>query len=75
MIKEKKCQSIVQQCWNAVGEINIVEKMVRCCLKLEEWRGGFVKEMRVQLERCRKELKRLRSRRDVLGIQSYNKIR
>lgn len=62
----------MQDCWNAVGVVDIVEKMIRCCAKLEEWGGGLLKEMKVRMDYCRRELKNLRSRRDAGGIQNYN---
>lgn len=35
----------------------------------------MVKEMRDQMDICRRDLKKLRSQRDVRGIQSYNHVR
>ncbi|XP_074369831.1 uncharacterized protein LOC141711338 [Apium graveolens] len=72
-IKDSECRNIVQECWNR--DSDIVEKMVRCCAKLEEWGGGLIKEIRTQMEICHRDLKRYRSRRDHEGVLSYNKAR
>lgn len=74
-IKEGECRNIVQEGWNANGVSDIVDKMARWCAKLEEWGGGLLKEMRSQMENCRRELRRYRSRRDSYGILRYNRVR
>lgn len=37
--------------------------------------GGLVKEMKAQMNVCRKEMKKLHSRRDVKGVLQYNRVR
>lgn len=74
-IKDKDCRAIIQQCWCTDRDINIMEKMGRCCAKLEEWGGGMVMEMKYQMAYCRRELKKYRSRRDTDGILHYNRVR
>ncbi|XP_074378458.1 uncharacterized protein LOC141719995 [Apium graveolens] len=46
-----------------------------CCLKLEEWGGGKVKEMKIKIQEFRKVMRKYRSRRDNYGIEKYNKAR
>lgn len=36
-IREQECRNIIQESWNMGGVEDIMEKMVRCCAKLEEW--------------------------------------
>lgn len=45
------------------------------CLKLKEWGGGKNLEFRNKIKDCRTKLRRLRSRRDNLGIQMYSAVR
>ncbi|XP_074377752.1 uncharacterized protein LOC141719274 [Apium graveolens] len=71
-IREKECRNIVQECWSKEGVNDIIDKMLECCAKLEEWGGGMAKEMRTQLANYRKDLRKFRSRRDSEGIQKYN---
>lgn len=54
---------------------NITDKIQYCCLKLEEWGGGMVKEFRVKIMEYKQRLKSLRSRRDAHGISQYNEVR
>lgn len=74
-IKEKECYSLINSCWRSEELGSIVEKMSKCCLVLEEWGGGLVKEMREQLKACRLQMRKFRSRRDVQGIKEYNSAR
>ncbi|KAL8128213.1 hypothetical protein AgCh_014971 [Apium graveolens] len=73
-IKEDECRNLVLDCWNGIEGFNIIEKMALVCAKLEEWGGGMIKEMRIQIQNCKKDLRKYRSRRDVEGIQKYNKV-
>lgn len=57
-IKEDECRNIVLDCWNKVEGLSIMDKMEYVCTKLEEWGGGMVKEMRAQMERCRRDMKK-----------------
>lgn len=72
-IKESDCRNIIHQCWNMEGLDDIVEKMVRCCAKLEE--GGLLKELKAKMEVCRKDMRKFRSRRDSKGVLQYNRVR
>lgn len=45
-IHEHECFNIIQNCWRAAENTDILQKMVHCSVKLEEWGGGLVKEMR-----------------------------
>ncbi|XP_074325877.1 uncharacterized protein LOC141663931 [Apium graveolens] len=74
-IRESDCRNIVSECWNRAGVKDIMEKMVHYCVKLEEWGGGIVKELRTNLVSCRQELQKFRSRRDTVGVQQYNDVR
>ncbi|XP_074352830.1 uncharacterized protein LOC141691982 [Apium graveolens] len=74
-IKESDCRNIVQDCWSTNQDSGIVEKMVRCCAKLEEWGWGLLKEMRAQMDSCHRDLRKYRSIRDLDGIIKYNRVR
>lgn len=40
-IKENDCYNIIKDCWTDESSGDILDKMGRCCVKLEEWaRGG-----------------------------------
>lgn len=52
-----------------------MDKMTLCYLKLEEWGGGLVKEMKSKMASYRSQMRRLRSRRDNMGIDQYNAVR
>lgn len=53
----------------------IIEKIIFCCLKLEEWEGGADRKYRDKMQEYRYKLKRLRSRRDSQGVRDYNEVR
>ncbi|XP_074378628.1 uncharacterized protein LOC141720172 [Apium graveolens] len=74
-VKESECRSIVQSCWNEEGVTDLLEKMVRCCAKLEEWGGGLIRDMKLKIEKYKNDMKRLRARRDVAGIRQYEEAR
>lgn len=67
-IREKECYSLINNCLNGEGLVDIMEKLALCGVKLEEWGGGMVKEMRESLTACRKKMQKLRSRRDAHGV-------
>lgn len=74
-IQEDECRNIVEGCWNG-GEYNdIMDKMAFCCAKLEEWGGGMLKNLKLKLSNYRKEMQRMRTRRDVRGIRRYDEAR
>ena len=52
-----------------------MEKVKVCSVKLQEWGGGVSDEYKTQGIGYRKQLRKLRSRRDAQGIQIYNDIR
>lgn len=74
-IREDECGRVVRDSWSQVEDRNIIEKVEYCCLKLEEWGGGKVKEMRIKIQQCRKEMRKFRSRRDNYGVFKYNEAR
>ncbi|XP_074346657.1 uncharacterized protein LOC141685458 [Apium graveolens] len=74
-IKEVECLNLVKESWHNNGPGGILSKIEYCCLKLEEWGGGKVKEWRVKIKNCREQLRRFRSRRDQYGVQNYNEAR
>ncbi|XP_074346272.1 uncharacterized protein LOC141685047 [Apium graveolens] len=61
--------------WNINGLDNILGKIEYCCLKLEEWGGGTVKELSNKIKNCRGIMIRFRSRRDAYGVRKYNETR
>lgn len=73
LVQEKECRGIVQDCWN--GEGDIMAKLTMCCIRLEEWGGGVIKNLKRKLADYRKDLQRLRTRRDVNGVRQYNAAR
>lgn len=74
-LREKDCLHIIQNCWEERMGCSITDKLQYCCLRLEEWGGGMVKEFKVKLQDYRQRLKSLRSRRDMHGIRQYNEVR
>lgn len=49
-----------------------MEKIQFCGMKLQEWAGGISKEYKQNIMECRARMRKLRSRRDVQGVQLYN---
>lgn len=74
-VKESECRSIVQTCWNEEGTTDLMEKMLRCCAKLEEWGGGLIRDLKIKLARYKSDMKRLRNRRDAAGLGQYAEAR
>ncbi|XP_074360805.1 uncharacterized protein LOC141701064 [Apium graveolens] len=74
-IKEKECYNIIKDCWNEDVSIDIFDKMGRCCIRLEEWGGGLIKDLRKKLKLCRQEMQVLRARRDSVGVGRYGEVR
>lgn len=74
-IREKDCYNLINDCWQEEGHENIIDKITRCCIKLEEWGGGMVKEMRDKLAFFRTQMRRFRARRDDYGVRQYNSAR
>ncbi|XP_074337634.1 uncharacterized protein LOC141674831 [Apium graveolens] len=74
-IKEKECYNIIKDCWNEDVSIDIFDKMGRCCIRLEEWGGGLIKDLRKKLKLCRQEMQVLRGRRDSVGVGRYGEVR
>ncbi|XP_074346276.1 uncharacterized protein LOC141685051 [Apium graveolens] len=74
-LKEKDCLHIVQTCWREMIDQIIMQKIKFCCLKLEEWGGGMIKEFKGKIKNYKQRLKNLRSRRDRDGIRQYNEVR
>lgn len=56
---------MINDCWNKEGTCDIMEKILHCCIRLEEWDGGLGKEMLTKLLDYTKEMCRFRSIRDV----------
>ncbi|XP_074342351.1 uncharacterized protein LOC141679878 [Apium graveolens] len=44
-IHEKDCFNVVNNCWMDMERRDLMQKLAQCCVKLEEWGGGLVKEM------------------------------
>ncbi|XP_074322934.1 uncharacterized protein LOC141659900 [Apium graveolens] len=74
-IKDRECRNIVQACWEEEDGGDLMGKIMRCCTKLEEWGGGLIHEMKLNMGKYRKEMQRYRSRRDIFGIQKYDTAR
>ena len=73
-IQEKEFWNIVQECWNSEGTNELMSRLAMCCLRLEEWGGGLIKNLKSKLSNYRKEMKSLRSRREVNGVRKYNEV-
>lgn len=52
-----------------------MEKIAFRGVKLQEWGGGISNEYKKKAKLLRVKLRRLRSRRDIEGIQMYNEVR
>lgn len=66
---------MIQDSWDQTEGRSILEKVQYCSLKLEEWGGGYMKEVRRSLQKCRDLMKKFRSRRDREGIRKYDDAR
>lgn len=73
-ICEENCFNLVEDSWSKEEAGNIMKKIIFCCLKLEEWGGGMVKEMRYKLQWYKCELRKYRSRRDEVGVRNIGKL-
>lgn len=56
-------------------ELELMAKIEFCGIKLQEWGGGISSDYKKQGHEYRHNLRRLRSRRDLQGINEYNKVR
>ncbi|XP_074354363.1 uncharacterized protein LOC141693242 [Apium graveolens] len=74
-IREEQCLKVVQESWNQTEGKSIVDKVEYCCLKLEEWGGGRMQEVRKQIQECRRIMRQFRSRRDSSGVRKYDEAR
>ena len=74
-IQESECRNIVQDCWNDKDNSDILNKMALCCAKLEEWGGGMIKDLKDKMAGYRRDMQRLRSRRDSVGVHRYGEAR
>lgn len=66
---------MVRNGWETNADLEIMEKIRLCGVRLQEWGGGVSNEYKFKLQNCRIMLHKLRSMRDVQGVQSYNAIR
>lgn len=55
-IGEAECKNIIQNYWTDDNGLQLMDKLVRCCAKLEEWGGGLVKDMKLKMADCQKSL-------------------
>lgn len=74
-VREDQCSRIVRDSWSEAMGWNIMEKMAYVSLKLEEWGGGMVKELRRRMNQCKADMQKFRSRRDRYGVQKYDDAR
>lgn len=74
-IREKDCLNVIINCWADMASSALLDKLAYCCLKLEKWGGGLVKEMKENLRLYRNQMKKYRSRRDAQGLQLYSEAR
>lgn len=74
-VKEKDCRKIVKQSWQGNDSQDLMTKIIMCCNRLQEWGGGASRKYKQELSKCRERLRRLRSRRDGVGIRMYNDVR
>lgn len=71
-IREEQCLKLVQESWNQTEGMSITEKVEYYCLKLEEWGGGRMQEIRKKIQNCRRLMRKTRSRRDSNGVRLYD---
>lgn len=74
-LREKECRKIVKNGWEKTEGMSIVEKIRYCGVKLQDRGGGESNEYKIKIQNCRREIRKLRSRRDIGGIQHYNAVR
>lgn len=71
---EKECEVVVRNGWNEASGMDIMDKLKLCGISLQEWGGGLASEHRQQSKTYRAKLIKLRSQRDVCGINLYNEV-
>lgn len=74
-IWDADCLNLVQDSFSTAGVENILDKTEYCCLKLDEWGGGKLKEWSQRIKSCRWDMRKYRSRRDNVGVQKYDDAR
>lgn len=74
-LREKECVNVVKKSWEVTAERDIIDKLNYCGLRLQEWGGGIHKEFKHKIQGCRDRLKKLRSRRNLTGVELYNTVR
>ncbi|KAL8156414.1 hypothetical protein AgCh_001488 [Apium graveolens] len=74
-LREKECELVVRNGWNEALGLDIVNKINLCAVRLKEWGGGLASEYKRQGKEYRARLRKLRSRRDICGINLYNEVR
>ncbi|XP_074351469.1 uncharacterized protein LOC141690581 [Apium graveolens] len=74
-IREAECENVVKNSWESNEVSNILAKIEYCCMKLEEWGGGKMKEFGSKIQNCRNLLRKFRSRRYAFGVKKYNEVR
>lgn len=74
-IQEKECRSIIQECWGEGDNDGILRKMANYSARLEEWGGGMTRDLNNRISNYRRDMQRLKSRRDTCGVRMYNEAR
>ncbi|XP_074326720.1 uncharacterized protein LOC141664667 [Apium graveolens] len=71
-IRERDCLNVINNFWTDMATSDLLETLAQCCLKLEEWGGGLVKEMKENLKLYRNQMKKFCARRDAQGLKLYS---
>lgn len=48
---------------------------MRCCAKLEEWGGSLITDMKTKSAQYRDDMRKLRTRRDGVGVRKCGEAR
>lgn len=73
-LKEDECKRVDMNGWGSAADLDIVKKLKFCGLQLQEWSEGVSFEFKQKIKSCRDRLRKLRSGRDIFGIQTYNAV-
>lgn len=72
---EDEWTQIVKNGWDDAANRGIMEKVMLCGVKLQEWGRGSNQEFKEKIKVCRERLRKLRARRDNHGVRLYNEAR
>uniref|UniRef100_A0A803PEE1 Reverse transcriptase domain-containing protein n=1 Tax=Cannabis sativa TaxID=3483 RepID=A0A803PEE1_CANSA len=67
------CYEIVKSCWNESGHMDVFSKINSCASALTIWGKDVTGNFKARINKCKKELKLLKNKRDSLAKQFWLK--